>query len=179
MSSDSSSGTRPFPPPRLRYPRSRARSTSTRRITRAEMPKKCARFCQLISLASTSGLYRSFLELCDASTGIDIGPPNRLRAFIVFGDEAPQLAREIGHGRENPAGQEIALHLGEPEFHLVEPRGVGGRVMQLHVGMRLEEGHHLRGLMRRQVVRNDVDLPVAPLRRDDLLQEGDELLAGV
>ena len=33
--------------------------------------------------------------------------------------------------------------------------------------------------MGRQVVRNDVDLPVAPLRRDDLLQEPDELVAGV
>ena len=51
--------------------------------------------------------------------------------------------------------------------------------MQLHVRMRLEERHHLRGLMRRQVVRDDVDLPVAPLRRDDLLQERDELVAGV
>jgi hypothetical protein len=33
--------------------------------------------------------------------------------------------------------------------------------------------------MGRQVVRNDVDLPIAPLRRDDLLQKGDELVAGV
>ena len=47
-------------------------------------------------VVGTSGLYRSFLELCDASTGIDIGPPNRLRAFIVFGDEVPHLrARSV------------------------------------------------------------------------------------
>ena len=44
-------------------------------------------------------------------------PPHRLRAFVVFADEASQLAREVGHGREDTAGQEIAFHLGEPELH--------------------------------------------------------------
>ena len=71
--------------------------------------------------------------------GISICPPNRLRAFVVFGDEAPQLAREIGHGGEDAARQEVAFHLGEPELHLVEPRGVRGRVMQLHIRMRGQE----------------------------------------
>jgi 20S proteasome alpha/beta subunit len=127
----------------------------------------------------TSGLYRSFLELCDAPTGIDICPPNRLCAFVVLGDKPAQLAREVGHGREDAARQKIAFHLGEPELHLVEPRSGGGRVMQLHVRMRLEERQHRRRFMSRQVVRNDVDLAVAPLRRHDLLQEPDELVTGV
>src|ERR687897_3284098 len=106
----------------------------------------------------TSGLYLSFLELYDAPAGVDVCPPNRLRAFVVVGDEAPQLACEVGHGREDPAGQEIAFQLGEPQLHLVEPRGVGRRVMQLHSRMRLEKRHDLRGLVSREVVRNDVDL---------------------
>jgi hypothetical protein len=51
--------------------------------------------------------------------------------------------------------------------------------MQVHIRMRVEERHHLCRFMGRQVVRNDVDLAVAPLRRHDLLQERDELVAGV
>jgi hypothetical protein len=46
-----------------------------------------------------SGLYQSFLELCDAATGIPICcPSNGLRAVVVFGDEAAQLTREVRHG---------------------------------------------------------------------------------
>ena len=49
----SSSVTRTAPPPRLSAPRDRARSTSTRRINRADIARKCVRFCQSICWTST------------------------------------------------------------------------------------------------------------------------------
>jgi len=45
--------------------------------------------------------------------------------------------------------------------------------------MRIKERHHLGRLMRRQVVGDDVNLAIGRLRRHDLLQERDELVAGV
>ena len=72
----------------------------------------------------TSGLYQSFLESCDAATVIGICPPHRLRAVVVFGDEPPQLTREVGHGGEDATGGEIAFHPGEPELHLVESEAI-------------------------------------------------------
>jgi hypothetical protein len=38
---------------------------------------------RLLCDGRTSGLYQSFLEFCDAPTGIDICPPNRLRALVM------------------------------------------------------------------------------------------------
>jgi len=65
--------------------------------------------------------------------------------------------------------QEVSLYLGEPELHLIEPRSVGGGVMQIDVRMRLEEGHNLRRLMGRQVIGDDVDHAIVRLRGHDLL----------
>ena len=66
-------------------------------------------------------------------------PTARLRAFVVLGDEPPQLAREVGHGGEDAAGEEIAFHLGEPELDLVEPRGDWRGLLTKHV----EDGREL------------------------------------
>ena len=49
----SSNVTRTAPPPRLSAPRDRARSTSTRRINRADIARKCVRFCQSTCWTST------------------------------------------------------------------------------------------------------------------------------
>ena len=38
-----------------------------------------------------------------------------------------QLSLQVGHGSEHVASNHVALDLGEPQFHLVEPRGVGRR----------------------------------------------------
>jgi hypothetical protein len=51
--------------------------------------------------------------------------------------------------------------------------------MQLHIRMSGHKVGHLRGLMRRQVVGDDMDLARCGLRAHDLLKERDELVAGM
>ena len=55
-----SSGTGSSPSPRLAARRARAMSTSTRRIMRAVVEKKCARFCQWMTRQSSSRKYSSW-----------------------------------------------------------------------------------------------------------------------
>ncbi len=78
-------------------------------------------------------------------------------------------------GREDAPGDDVALDLREPELHLVEPGGVGRREVQLHIRMGLQEGVDVFGLMRGEIVEDDVDRDVTPLMGHDVGQEGDEL----
>ena len=44
------------------------------------------------------------------------------------------LSAQVGLGFENAPGDDIALNLGEPDLHLIEPRGVGRRVVDMVAG---------------------------------------------
>ena len=54
------------------------------------------------------------------------------------------------------AGDEVSLDFGKPDFDLVEPRGVGGRVMNTHFGMTSQKTTDCLGLMRAQVITDDM-----------------------
>ena len=88
---------------------------------------------------------------------VPIVPADRFRLFVVVTNVFPDPARQVGDGREDAAGQQIALDLGEPEFHLVQPRRVGGREVQPHLLMCDQECAHRFVLMRRQIVEDDVN----------------------
>jgi len=55
------------------------------------------------------------------------------------------------------------------DFHLVEPRGIGGRVMDLHPGVGLQEGFDRLGFVGGKIVGDDINVLV----RDD---SGDHLV---
>jgi hypothetical protein len=45
-------------------------------------------------------------------------------------DVAAELACQITDGSEHAASNDVALYFGEPEFDLIEPRGVSGGVVE-------------------------------------------------
>ena len=50
-------------------------------------------------------------------------------------DVAHQFDPQICDRGENSPSNDIALDSGEPIFDLVEPEGIGGRLVQLDIGM--------------------------------------------
>jgi hypothetical protein len=98
---------------------------------------------------------------------------------VVASDVAHDLSPQVRDGREYAARDDVALDLGEPDFDLVQPRGVGRREVQVDVAMSIQELLHSASLVRREVVEDHVDLSPSGLRSDQLREEGDELIAGV
>jgi hypothetical protein len=76
---------------------------------------------------------------CDSALGVAIDPFERLGLGVVVADVAHDLAFKVGLGGEDPSGDQVALDLGEPDFDLVEPRGISRSLVEVHVGMVREE----------------------------------------
>jgi hypothetical protein len=74
-----------------------------------------------------------------------------------------------------PRARNVALDLGEPEFDLVQPRGVRRREVQVHTGMLGHERAHGLRCVGREIVENEVNGTRPRLRGDDLGQKGDDL----
>ena len=110
---------------------------------------------------------------------IAITPADRFRRLVVVPDVATDLPGEVGHGREDPAREEVPFDLGKPEFDLVEPGGIRRREVQVHVRMVEQERADRLGLMRGQVVRDDVNLTALRLRGQDVAKEFDKRRARV
>ncbi len=94
-------------------------------------------------------------------------------------DVAHELAGQVLDRGKYPAGNDIALDLGEPVFDLVEPRGVGRRVVKVQFRVSRKELLDPLGLMGREIVGNDMNLLARRLVGDQVGEEGDKLLAGV
>src|SRR4051794_18237235 len=97
-------------------------------------------------------MYHLNRDWFDAVRGIAVSPFNWLGVLIVETDVTHNFASQIGLGTEDTAGDEVALDFGEPEFDLVEPRGVSRRVMDAHARMFGQKGGHGLGLVRREVI---------------------------
>ena len=89
---------------------------------------------------------------------VAVGPFDGRGVLVVMTDVAHELARQVLDRGEDPAGDHIAFDPGEPQFNLIEPRGIGRSEMQVHLGMLGQELCDPLGLMRREVVGDDVDL---------------------
>ena len=101
----------------------------------------------------------------DTSLGIVVGPQERYGVFVVPLDVRQQLSLEIERGREDPSRNAIAFEFAEPEFHLIEPGAVRRCVVQLDARMLRQPCLHGRGLVRGQVIDDDVDrFPAIPPR---------------
>ena len=110
---------------------------------------------------------------------IAVGPTDRFRVLVVASDVASDLAREVWDRCEDPTREEVALDLGKPELHLIQPGRVGRREVQMDARMGLEKRLDALGLVGGQVVDDDVNVPPARLPRHDIAQEFHEGFAGV
>src|SRR5688572_23386233 len=110
---------------------------------------------------------------------IPIGPADRLRILVVLRDVAPSLPREVRQRREDAAGQQVAFDFRKPEFHLIDPRGIRRREVQMHARIRVKERLDPFRLVRSQVIDDDVDLTSPWLRGYDVAEKLDKGIAGV
>ena len=99
--------------------------------------------------------------------------------LVVMTEVTHELARQVVDRGEDPAGDHLAFDPAEPEFDLIEPRGIGGSEVQVQLGMIGQELRDPLGLMGREVVGDDVDLASPGLQRNNLAQEGHKLLGGM
>ena len=94
-------------------------------------------------------------------------------------DIAHELSFEIRHRGKDATGDDVAFDLGEPQFDLVEPGGVRRGEVQMHPRILGEERLDPRGLVRREVVGDHMDLLAVGLVHHEVGQKRDELCRGV
>ena len=99
----------------------------------------------------------------DPMSWIGVLPLHGFRRVIVQPDIAHDLPFQILLRCKDAARDEIALDLRKPEFHLVEPGGVGRREMQVDGRMVLQERLHLFGFVRREIIEYHMNLLSPPL----------------
>ena len=83
-------------------------------------------------------------------------------------DIADDLAVEVGLGFEDAACNEVSLDLGEPDFDLIKPRGIGRSVMEFDVGMGAQKALKGCSFMSRKVVSYDMNVGFGGLGSDHL-----------
>ena len=93
-------------------------------------------------------------------------------------DIADDLAVEVGLGFEDAACNEVSLDLGEPDFDLIKPRGIGRSVMEFDVGMGAQKALNGCSFMSRKVVSYDMNVGFGGLGSDHLGRKFHELSAG-
>jgi len=71
----------------------------------------------------------------DAARWVRIFPLNRPGTGRIGINIATQLASQIGHRGEDAAGDDLSLDSGEPQFDLIQPRGICGREVEAHMGI--------------------------------------------
>src|SRR3954454_8169876 len=114
-------------------------------------------------------------------TVLEVGvlPPKGSRTFGVSASVAQELAGEIFDRREYSAGNDLSFDTGKPDFDLVQPGRISGCEVPLDARMRFQESCHLGCFVGGEIVGNDVDLLARSTKRDHLVEEGDEVFAGV
>ncbi len=110
---------------------------------------------------------------------IAIGPFERPGGFVVMTNVTHDFSGEIVLGGEDASGDQITLDFGKPDFDLIEPGGVGGRVMQGEVGISSKEFGDVFGFVGREVIDDGVNGFTRRLGGDQLAQKSDKLGAGV
>src|ERR1700720_3522070 len=115
----------------------------------------------------------------NAVGSILVRPFNRSGFTIVGADIAHDFAVQIFDRSKDAAGDEIALNFREPDFDLIEPRRIGRRVMNAYLRVTSQKIADRPGLMRAQVIADDVNGLLRSLAGDQIFQKGDELCTGV
>lgn len=74
-----------------------------------------------------------------------------LGVAVVKTDVIHDLVGQIRYGVKNAAADAVAGDHPQPDFHLIQPGGVGWREMELDLGVPCRPSFHCRGLMSREV----------------------------
>jgi hypothetical protein len=98
---------------------------------------------------------------------------------VVGANIAHDFSVQIFDRGEDAAGNQITLDFREPDFNLVEPWGVGRRVMNAHFRMTGQKIGDCFGFVCAQVVANDVNGLLRSLAGDQIFQKSNELRTGV
>jgi hypothetical protein len=118
--------------------------------------------------------------LDDADFGEDLagggGPSERFRVGVPRVDVGADLGDQDGDGGEGAASDGLAGDDPEPDLDLVQPRGSDRGEVERDVRVALQPGPDLGGVVRGQVVQDDMDL-LAAMRSYGLAQEPQEVLA--
>src|ERR1700675_4840618 len=108
-----------------------------------------------------------------------VDPTGRCGGFVVVANVTHELARKIFYRSEDTSGNHITLNLGEPNFDLVKPTGVGRGIVDPNRAVSLKKFKDFLRLVRAQIVGDDMDLTTRRLTLYDLRKEIDKLGAGV
>src|SRR6476660_133307 len=110
---------------------------------------------------------------------VSVTPSERDRRFVVVADVTHDFLGEICLGFEDAACNEVSLDLGEPNFDLIEPRGIGRGVMELDIGMGAQKPLNSCSFMSRKVVGDDMNMGFGGLSSDHFGEKLHELGAGM
>ncbi len=78
--------------------------------------------------------------------------------LVVLADVVHDLFVQVLDAGEDAACDHIALYLGKPNLHLVEPGRVGERVMDMHIGREQQPRLNQCGFVATHVVADHMDL---------------------
>lgn len=110
---------------------------------------------------------------------VGVLPSNWFGVFVVLTDVAHDFLVQVLGAGEDAARDHFALDLGKPDFHLVKPRRVGGRVVNMHIGCQQQLSLDQDRLVAAHVVADHMDFLVFVMIGHDIFQEPHELLTGV
>ena len=101
------------------------------------------------------------------------------RGLGVEADETHELASEVSHRGEDIARDDFRLDLRKPDLDLVKPAGIGRGVVDSDGGVLRKKCKDFLGLVRTEVIGNDVDLRLGGLTVEDLGQTVETVLMQV
>ena len=107
----------------------------------------------------------------DSSGWVEVLPFYGFRFLIVLTDVAHEFFVQVLDRCEYPPCDDIALDFGKPQFHLIEPGGIGRGEMYMDVGMSCEKLFDLRGFVSGEIVSDDMDLFALGLMSDELREK--------
>ena len=84
-------------------------------------------------------------------------PPKRSGFRIVLLDKRFNVVNQVLHTPKRPAADDPLGDEVKPNLHLIQPRGVGGRVVHMIARARRQPRSHLGVLVRGVVVHNEVE----------------------
>ena len=105
---------------------------------------------------------------------IAVAPTDRFGDGVVAANIPANASSEIVDRGKDATCQEIALNFGKPEFDLIQPRRIGRRKVQPHLGIVEQETAHGLSFVRGQIIEDHVNLAGSGRGRHHVGQEFDE-----
>ena len=97
------------------------------------------------------------LDLGQDRVGILV-PGENFGVVIMVAQEVFNGGNEIGHAFEHPASKPALRQFSKPPFDHIQPRGTGGREMEMYAGVSLEPALHRRTFMRAVIIHDEMQI---------------------